>query len=131
VQDFDGDAPEVGGLYRGTATSDGGVAHDFALDIEGQDHGNFEGGASAPNTTGDPLLFDFDGRIDDKGHASVVGLGPAGTFFVEAQFESGEGGKTFSGEYMIIFADGSIEQGTLDLSMTQIIGDTTGVSPGA
>jgi hypothetical protein len=137
VQEFNGAAPNVLGHFMGTATSDVGIAHDFALYIQKQDRdpetegtlGNFEGFAEAPSPFGE-LRFDFDGRIDGKGHASVVGLGPAGIFFVDAQFESGEGGKMFSGEYMIIFADGTTEQGGLELSMPRIIIGDTNVSPG-
>jgi hypothetical protein len=139
VQDFNGHGPDVRGHYMGTATSDVGE-HPFALYITKQNrdpkteslNGNFEGFAEAPGPEGEELRFDFDGSVDSSGHAVVVGLGPAGLFFVDANFtdEGPEESKMFRGEFMIIFADGSVEQGSLELSQTRIIGDTTGVPPG-
>jgi len=141
VQDSNAPASNVVGDYMGTATSDAGLAHDFALDIKEQDRdpttgrslGNFEGVAAAPNTTpfrelGDTLFFDFDGRIDDRGHALVVGLGFAGIFLVEADFD--ETRKMFTGDYLVFFADGTMEAGMLELALTPIVTEGAIGSPG-
>ena len=149
VQDFNGAAPDVRGHYMGTATSDAGVPHDFALYITGQDrdpkgqflNGNFEGFAEAPNTTpftqlGEELRFDFDGRVDDgradgQPHALVVGLGPAGIFFVDAHLgKTPDGRNTFTGDYLIFFADGTMEAGMLELALTPIVTEGAIGSPG-
>src|SRR5439155_12714729 len=97
VQDFNGQGKDVRGHYMGIAAS-GGFEHPFALYITKQDrdpkteslNGNFEGFAEAPGPEGEELRFDFDGSVDGKGHTLVVGLGPAGLFFVDAHFDSGE-----------------------------------------
>ena len=124
VQDFDGPAPDARGHYMGTATSMlTGLTNEFALYITHQDMGNFEGFAEAPNTTpfkelGDELRFDFDGRIDGKGHAWVVGLGLAGIFLVEARLaQMPDGSRMFTGDYMIFYLDGSMDEGMLELMM--------------
>jgi len=139
IQDFNGAGPDVRGSFVGTATSDVGQ-HPFALTITGQNrdpkseslNGNFEGVAGAPGPNGEELQFDFDGSVDGTGHAVVVGLGPAGLFFVDANFadEGPEESKMFKGEFMFIFADGSVEQGSVELSQSRIIGDVGGTSPG-
>ena len=54
----------------------------------------------------------------------MVGLGFAGIFFVDANFDDTR--QTFTGDYLIFFADGTMEAGILQLTFT---GGTIG-SPG-
>jgi hypothetical protein len=61
----------------------------------------------------------------------VVGLGPAGIFLVEADLgTTRDGGKTFTGDYLIFFADGTMEAGMLELVLTPIVTEGTIGSPG-